>query len=61
MSTTKETIPSNIVLSYPIKELPEPFQSMATGGGKWAFKPIITQGFGENAAPFYKTLGMLGH
>ena len=50
-----------ISLQYPIKELPEPFQSMATGGGNWAFKPIITQGFGENAVSFYAQLGLKGH
>jgi murein DD-endopeptidase MepM/ murein hydrolase activator NlpD len=50
-----------IQLQYPIKELPEPFQSMATGGGKWAFKPITTQGFGENANDFYRQLGLKGH
>jgi len=50
-----------IQLQYPIKELPEPFQSMATGGGKWAFEPITTQGFGENANDFYRQLGLKGH
>lgn len=50
-----------IQLQYPIKELPEPFQSIATGGGKFPFRPIITQGFGENATPFYAQLGLKGH
>ncbi len=61
MSTTEGTIPdSHIVLSKPAHRN-SPMMKYVKRGAIGGNFNIITQLFGENLAPFYKQLGLLGH
>lgn len=49
-----------IKLTRPVQKIPSPFVFAPRSASGNSFN-LITQSFGENLAPFYKQLGLLGH